>query len=103
MFKLVKFLKKEGKDVNGGRCLRGTNGRLPFSEKDQKRVRKEHMEKMMNKENTWDQKTEIGIVEGPVEEVRRNSKCIAENKIRKSIWTLKSEHRNDKCKWESWN
>ena len=23
----------------------------------------------MNKENTWDQKTEIGIVEGPVKEV----------------------------------
>ena len=45
------------------------NGRLAFSEKDQKRVWKEHMEKMMNKENAWEQKTEIGIVKGPMEEV----------------------------------
>ena len=26
VFKLVEFLKKEGQEVNGGRCLRGTNG-----------------------------------------------------------------------------
>ena len=30
---------------------------------------KEHMEKTMNKENAWDQKTEIGTVESPVREV----------------------------------
>ena len=40
-----------------------------FSKKDIKRVWKEHMEKTMNKENAWDQKTEIGIMEGPVREV----------------------------------
>ena len=34
VFKLVKFLKKEGKDVNGERCLRGINGGFVFSEKD---------------------------------------------------------------------
>ena len=39
-----------------------------FSEKDRKRVRKEHMKKVINKENAWDQKTDIGIVKGPVEE-----------------------------------
>ena len=66
-FKLVKFLKKERPDVNGGRYLRGINGRFVFSKKDRKRVWKEHMEKTMNKENAWDQKTEIGIVEGPLE------------------------------------
>ena len=40
-----------------------------FSKKDIKRVWKEHMEKTMNKENAWDQKTEIGTVESPVREV----------------------------------
>ena len=45
------------------------NGKFAFSEKDQKRVWKEHMEKRMNKENAWDQKTEIGIGEGSVKEV----------------------------------
>ena len=49
--------------------MRDINGRLVFSERDQKRVWKEHMEKTMNKENAMDQKTDIGIVEGPVEEV----------------------------------
>ena len=34
MFKLVKFLKKEGQDVNGGQCCRIINGRIAFSEKD---------------------------------------------------------------------
>ena len=30
---------------------------------------KKDMEKTMNKENAWDQKTEISLVEGPVKEV----------------------------------
>ena len=38
-----------------------------FSKKDQ--LWKEHVEKNINKKNAWDQKTEIGIVEGPIEEV----------------------------------
>ena len=38
VFKLVKFSKKERQDVNSGRCLRGTNVRFAFSEKDRKRV-----------------------------------------------------------------
>ena len=39
------------------------NGKFAFSEKDQKSVRKENVEKTMNKENAWDQKIEISIVE----------------------------------------
>ena len=34
VFKLVKLMKKDGKDVEGGRCMRGSDGRLNFSEKD---------------------------------------------------------------------
>ena len=34
VFELVKFLKKEGQDVNGGQCLRGINGTFASSEKD---------------------------------------------------------------------
>ena len=69
VFKLKKFLKKEGQDLSGRRCLRGTNGKFAFSEKDRKRMWKEHMEKTMNKENAWDQKTEIGVVEVSLEEM----------------------------------
>ena len=49
--------------------MRGINGRFVFSKKNQKTVWKEHMEKTVNKENAWDQKTEIGMVKDPVKEV----------------------------------
>ena len=62
--------------------LKGRNGRLVFSEKDQKRVWKEHMKKKMNKENAWDQKTEIVIVEGPMEEVSLEEIIRAMKKIK---------------------
>ena len=38
VFKLVKSMKKDGKDVEGGRCMRGSDGRLNFSKKDRGRV-----------------------------------------------------------------
>ena len=44
-------MKKEGKDVEGGRCLRGGDGRLGFIEEDRAKIWKEHMEKIMNEEN----------------------------------------------------
>ena len=66
VFKLVKAMKRDGKDAEGGRCMRGSDGRLSFSEKDRGRVWKEHMEKIMNEENEWDQKVEADPVEGPV-------------------------------------
>ena len=36
----------------------------------------------MNKENAWDQKTEIGIVEGPMEEVSLEEITIAMKKMK---------------------
>ena len=36
IFTLVKFMKKDGKDIERGRCMRGKDGRLAFSEKDRK-------------------------------------------------------------------
>ena len=43
MFKLVKSMKKDEKDVEGGRCLRGSDSRLNFSEKDRGKVWKERI------------------------------------------------------------
>ena len=71
VFKFVKSMKKDGKDVEGGRCMRGSDGRLSFSERDRGKVWKEHMEKIMNEENEWDQSVEADLVEGPVEKVSR--------------------------------
>ena len=33
VFKLVKSMKKDGKDVEGGRCMRGSDSRLSFKRK----------------------------------------------------------------------
>ena len=55
-----------------GRCLRGGDGRLGFIEEDRAKMWKEHMEKIMNKENEWDHMEETDVVEGPVEKVDRN-------------------------------
>ena len=51
--------------------MRGIAGRLNFSEKDRGKVWKEHMEKIMNEENEWDQNVKAELVEGPVERVSR--------------------------------
>ena len=69
IFKLVKFMKKDRKDIEGSKCMRGKDGRLGFSEKDKKRVWKNHMEEIINKENDWDHMTAARIVEGPIKNV----------------------------------
>ena len=57
------------KDVEGGRCMRGSDGRLNFSEKDRAKVWKEHVERIMNQENEWDENVKAELVEGLVERV----------------------------------
>ena len=65
-------MKKEGKDVEGGRCLRGGDGRLGFIKEDRAKIWKEHIENIMNEENEWDRMVETDLVEGLVEKVARN-------------------------------
>ena len=43
VLKLVKSMKKDGTDIKGGGCTRGSNGRLNFSEKDRGKVWKEYV------------------------------------------------------------
>ena len=50
MLRLVKGLKTDSKEVEG-RCMRGSNGKLCFSEKESGKVWKDYMERMMNEEN----------------------------------------------------
>ena len=51
VFKLVKFMRRDGKDINGGGCMKDKDGRLVVSEKDRGKLWKDHMEKIMNVEN----------------------------------------------------
>ena len=71
VFYYLTRMKKEGKNVEGGRCLRGEDGQLGFIEEDRAKIWKEHMEKM-NEENEWDRMVETDLVEGPVEKVACN-------------------------------
>ena len=69
IFKFVKFMKRDGKDVEGGKWIKGRDGRIGFSQEDRSKIWKEHMERILNEENAWDHKMDAAIVEGPVEKV----------------------------------
>ena len=83
LFRFVRSIKRDAKDVEGSRCMRGKDGKLNFSEKDRGRVWKEHMEKIMNEENEWDQMVETATVSGPVE-------CVSKEEVAKAIKDMKT-------------
>ena len=49
VYKLVKLMKRDGKDVIGVRYMKGKDGNLAFTEQDGKIIWKEHMERVMNR------------------------------------------------------
>ena len=66
--------------------MRGRDNRMNFSEKNRGKVWKEHMERIMNEENEWDQNVMAELMEGPVERVGREEvvKAIKEMKAEKA-------------------
>ena len=48
MLRLVKGLKTDSKEVEGGRCMSGSEGKLCFSEKERAKVWKDYMERIIN-------------------------------------------------------
>ena len=62
-------MRKEGRDIEDGSCMKDKDGRLVVKAKDRGKLWKEHMEKIMNVENEWDQTVKADMVEGPVEGV----------------------------------
>ena len=51
--------------------MRGSDGKLCFSEKERGKAWKDNMERIMSEENDWDHNMEGDTVEGPVVCVRR--------------------------------
>ena len=51
MLRLVKGLKANSKEVEEGRCMRGSDGKLCFSDKERGNVWKDFMERIVKKEN----------------------------------------------------
>ena len=62
-----------------------------FTEEDQAKIWKEHMEKIMNEENEWDHAMETDVVEGLVEKVARNEIVEAMQKMKSGKATGPSE------------
>ena len=83
-FIFVKFMKRDGKDVEGGKWIKGRDGRIGFSQEDRCKIWKEDMERIMNEENAWDHKVDAAMVEGPVEKVS----C---EEVREAIRKIKQE------------
>ena len=48
MFRLVKGLKSDRKEVEGGKYMKGSNRKLCISEKKRCKVWKDYMERIMN-------------------------------------------------------
>ena len=84
-------MEKEGKDLEGGRCLRGRDGRFDFIEEDRANISKKHIEKIMNEENEWDHMVETNVVEGLWEKVARNEIVEAMKKMKLGKATGPSE------------
>ena len=53
MFGLVKGLMTGSKEVEGGRCVRGSDGKLCLSENERGNVWTDCIERIMNKENVF--------------------------------------------------
>ena len=62
MLRLVKLFKTDNKEVEGVWCMRGSDGKLYFSEKEGGSVWKDYMERITNEENDWDHNVEEGAI-----------------------------------------
>ena len=51
MFRLFRSLRVDSKEVEGGRCIRGSDEKLCFSENGRGKFWKDYMERIMNDEN----------------------------------------------------
>ena len=54
VFYFLRRMKKEGKDVEGEKCLRGGDGQLGFIEEDRAKIWMKHIKKIVNEEKEWD-------------------------------------------------
>ena len=75
MLRLVKGLKTNSKEDESGRCMRSSDGKLCFSEKERGKFWKDYMERIMNEENYWDHNVE-GDAVGPVICVSREEEVL---------------------------
>ena len=70
-------MKRDGKDVEGGKWIKGRDERIGFSQEDRC-----NMDRIMNEKNAWKHKVDATLVEAPVEKVSRKEVREAIRKIK---------------------
>ena len=68
--------------------MRGSDGKLCFSEKERGKVWQDYMERIINEQNDWDHNVDGDAVEGPLVCVSREEMVQVLNENRKSSWTF---------------
>ena len=66
LFRIAKQWAGEKRDVVGVSCLKDESGAVKVGVDDQKKIWKEHMEKLMNGENEWSDSIDGSKVDGAV-------------------------------------
>ena len=69
LLRIAKQRAREKSDVVGVSCLKDESGAVKVSLDDQKKIWKEHMEKLMNVENEWSDSIDASKVEGAVRRI----------------------------------
>ena len=82
MVRLVNGLKTNSKEVEEGRFLRGSDGKLCFSEKERGRIWMDYIERIMIEENDWAHYVEGDAIECPVVCVNSEEEILALNEIK---------------------
>ena len=84
IFMLLKGLKTDSKEIDGGRCMRGSDGKLCFSDNEKGQVWKIYMERIMNEENDFDHNVEGDAVESQVV-------CVGREEVLQTLNQMKTE------------
>jgi len=71
LFRAVKQMVNVNKDVAGGGCLKGKDGKIVVDEEKIKEIWRSYFEKVSNEEFTWDRNAldAANTVSGPIEEI----------------------------------
>jgi len=69
LFRMARQHAREKKDIVGGQCIKNEEGGLCIDIEDKKQAWRTYMEKLLNEENEWSGRVEVGEVEGEIEEI----------------------------------
>ena len=96
IFRTAKQIAKERQDIIGSNCLKGLLRKVTVDDKGIKDSSKEYMEKLVNKENEWDDKISARDKEGAADIISINEAVAASKKMkRQSPRLVRAGSRND--------